>query len=71
MVYDFEEEAQILFNAYNEQAGGLTWDKKTIPPWDMPEGGVEGVDGIGERVKANWRAAAKALMEHLHLYGDL
>jgi hypothetical protein len=38
-----------MFAAYNEQAGGLTWDGKPIPPWES----------TGPKVQANWRAAAR------------
>lgn len=39
--------ARRAFDAYNAQAGGLTWDGKKIPPWG----------DVGPRVQANWRAA--------------
>jgi len=39
-----------MFDAYNEQAGGKTWDGKDIPPFDE----------VGERVQSNWIAAADA-----------
>ena len=42
--------ARIMFDAYNEQAGGKTWDGKDIPPFDE----------VGERVQSNWIAAADA-----------
>lgn len=45
------------FDAYNVQAGGLTWDKKPIPPW--PE--------TGEKVQANWRAAIARVLGEIDL----
>lgn len=45
------------FAAYNVQAGGLTWDKKPIPPW--PE--------TGEKVQANWRAAIARVLGEIDL----
>jgi hypothetical protein len=48
---DLDEDvlARRMFAAYNEQAGGLTWDGKPIPPWES----------TGPKVQANWRAAAR------------
>lgn len=45
--------ARRMFAAYNEQAGGLTWDGKPIPPWES----------TGPKVQANWRAAARAAIQ--------
>lgn len=47
--------AREMFAAYNEQAGGLTWDGKPIPPWE----------NTGPKVQANWRAAARRARELL------
>lgn len=41
--------ARRMFAAYNTRAGGLTWDKKPIPPFDE----------VGDAVRANWIAAAQ------------
>lgn len=49
------ELARLGFEAYNEQAGGKTWDGKDIPPFDE----------VGEAVQANWIAGAKAIREAL------
>lgn len=46
---DAEALAREMFDAYNQAAGGLTWDGKPIPPWDA----------TGPKVQANWRAAAQ------------
>lgn len=50
---DVEAAAKAAFAAYNEQAGGLTWDGKPIPPWEQ----------TGPRVQANWWAAVVAGVE--------
>lgn len=47
--------ARLMFDAYNAQAGGVTWDGKPIPPFDA----------VGPKVQANWIAAAKAAREAL------
>jgi hypothetical protein len=47
---DDETLARLMFDAYNEAAGGLTWDGKPIPPFDE----------VGPKVQGNWLAAAKA-----------
>ena len=47
----FEPYAVAAFNAYSVEAGGLTYDKKPIPPWEQ----------IGAPVQANWLAAVKAV----------
>lgn len=47
------ELARIMFDAYNKRAGGKTWDEKDIPPFDQ----------VGDRVQANWIAAAEAARE--------
>jgi hypothetical protein len=47
--------ARLMFDAYNAQAGGRTWDDKPIPPFDE----------TGPKVQANWLAAAKAAREAL------
>lgn len=48
-----ERIAREMFEAYNEKAGGKTWDGKPIPPWAE----------VGEKVQGNWLAAAqKALI---------
>lgn len=49
--------ARIAFDAYNAQAGGLTWDGKPIPPFGE----------VGEGVQANWRAAVHAVRARLDL----
>jgi hypothetical protein len=36
--------AEIAFNAYNEQAGGKTWDGKDIPPFSE----------VGDKVRMSW-----------------
>lgn len=44
---------QVAFKAYNKSTGGLTWDKKPIPPWaEIPDG-----------VKAAWETAANAVID--------
>jgi hypothetical protein len=48
--HDDETLARLLFDAYNAQAGGLTWDGKPIPPFVA----------VGPKVQANWIAAAQA-----------
>ena len=48
-----EKLAIYMFEAYNEQAGGLTWDGKPIPDWV----------NIGEKVQNNWKASAKIAIE--------
>lgn len=50
-----EDAAREMFAAYNEQAGGLTWDGKPIPPWEA----------TGPKVQANWMAAARRARELL------
>lgn len=50
-----EKLARSMFAAYNEQAGGLTWDNKPIPPWE----------NTGARVQANWMAAAREAIAFL------
>jgi hypothetical protein len=42
--------ARAMFDHYNLAAGGKTWDGKQIPPFDE----------VGEKVRDNWIAAAKA-----------
>ena len=49
--------ARQMFDAYNEAAGGITWDGKPIPPFDA----------VGLKVQANWRAAARKAREILTL----
>lgn len=44
------ELAEVAFKAYNEAAGGKTWDGKDIPPFS----------DVGDKVRANWVAAVKA-----------
>jgi len=46
----WQEIAEVAFKAYNEQAGGKTWDGKDIPPFSE----------VGDKVQANWIAAVKA-----------
>ena len=46
----WKEIAEAAFKAYNEQAGGITWDGQDIPPFDK----------VGDKVQANWIAAVKA-----------
>lgn len=45
--------AERMFDAYNREAGGKTWDGKPIPPWSE----------VGDRVRNNWLAAAIAATE--------
>ena len=47
--------ARLMFDAYNAEAGGLTWDGKPIPPFDA----------VGPKVQANWFAAARCAMNAL------
>ena len=51
----FDYLAELAFKAYNDQAGGKTWDGKDIPPFAE----------VGEKVQANWRAAVKAVWDDL------
>lgn len=51
--------ARAAFDAYNAQAGGLTWDGKPIPPFDA----------VGERVQANWCAAVRAVLAAVEAEG--
>lgn len=46
-----DELARRAFAAYNQAAGGKTWDGKDIPPWEK----------VTEQVRNNWRAAARAV----------
>lgn len=50
------ELARMMFDAYNAEAGGLTWDGKPIPPFDA----------VGPKVQANWFAAARCAMNALN-----
>lgn len=50
--------ARVMFDAYNKQAGGKTYDGKPIPPWDE----------IGDNVQARWFAAALAGADHCAEY---
>lgn len=43
----------MMFRAYNAEAGGKTWDGRPIPPWEE----------VGDKVHANWNAAARCLYE--------
>lgn len=43
------EVAKLLFEAYNAQAGGLTFDGRPIPPFEE----------VGEKVQQNWQAVAE------------
>lgn len=52
---DDETLARQMFDAYNDQAGGLTYDGKPIPPFVA----------VGPKVQANWIAAAKAARKAL------
>lgn len=45
------ETAHAAFNAYNQRAGGLTYDGKPIPPWE----------DVGPKVRNRWRAAIAAV----------
>lgn len=47
--------AKIAFDAYNKEAGGKTWDGRDIPPFS----------DVGDKVQANWDAAAAAIVEEL------
>lgn len=49
------ELAEEMFKSYNAQAGGKTWDGKDIPPFSE----------CGEKVRANWEAAARRARELL------
>lgn len=46
----FLDMAERMFRAYSEQAGGKTHDGKPIPPFSE----------VGDKVRANWVAAARA-----------
>lgn len=48
--------AKELFQAYNEQAGGLTYDGKPIPPFEE----------VGEKVQENWKAVARYFLKKSH-----
>lgn len=54
-----EAMAAQMFAAYSEQAGGTTWDDKPIPTWSE----------IGEPIRANWVAAARAAARFLDVGG--
>lgn len=43
------ELAQIMFAAYREHAGGVTWDGKPVPTWD----------GLNDAVRSHWYASAE------------
>lgn len=45
--------AERMYDAYNKEAGGKTWDGKPIPPWS----------DAGARVRNGWIAAAIATTE--------
>ncbi len=47
------ELASRMFAAYNDSAGGKTWDGRPIPPWSE----------CGEKVQSHWRAAARCALE--------
>ena len=47
--------ARIMFDAYNEQAGGKTWDGKPIPAFDVV---CERTPHVAEA----WRAAVRAVL---------
>ena len=46
---------EAAFAAYNQRAGGKTWDGKPIPPWGQ----------CGPRVRNNWRAAIVAVLNNV------
>lgn len=48
-VHSWLDLAEVAFKAYNDQAGGKTWDGKDIPPFAE----------VGEKVQANWIAAVR------------
>lgn len=52
---EIDEHCEAAFAAYNERAGGKTWDGKPIPPWKE----------CGPRVRNNWRAAIVAVLDRL------
>lgn len=55
---DSDTTAQIAFAAYNESAGGKTWDGKPIPTWEQ----LSESEG-GRKVQGHWRAAMRAAFE--------
>ena len=50
-----EQIAQAMYDAYNEQAGGKTWDGRPLPTWDQ----------LGEERQQCWIAAAQKAREEL------
>lgn len=52
-INDYANLAEKAFSAYNEEAGGKTWDGKEIPPFSE----------VGEKVRNNWIAAAKKVVD--------
>lgn len=55
-----QELAEMMFEAYNEKAGGKTWDGKDIPPFSQ----------VGEKVQGNWIAAAEKAIEIIGQYNN-
>jgi hypothetical protein len=49
------EMAERAFNAYNEAAGGKTWDGRDIPPFSE----------VGEKVQNNWVEAILAVAKSI------
>lgn len=47
------EFAQEAFKAYNESAGGKTWDGRPIPTWEE----------VGDKVRSHWIAAVRKVIE--------
>ena len=58
---DTEALARKMFDAYNAQAGGKTWDGKDIPPFG----------DVGPKVQANWFAAAQVALDAPRPYVDV
>lgn len=52
-----KEDAQAAFEAYNESAGGLTFDGRPIPAWNT-------LVAQGSRTVDHWRAAVRGVDAH-------
>lgn len=53
---ELDKLCQTAFAAYNERAGGKTFDGRVIPPWSE----------CGPKVRNNWRAAIAAVYNSLN-----
>jgi hypothetical protein len=52
---------RVAFDAYTAKKGGVTYDKKPIPPWS----------DVGDEVRAAWEVAAKAAVESISTDGAI